>query len=129
MGRFIVWTQGAFEKMNALWGSVNRESTQKSGYTVPRNMMTNSDITRLINSDEVQSKCRDPVKVVKGSRLKKNPLKNFGVKVRLNPYAQSLRRSELLAQERRAAGKAAKVKQVRNKAARQTANFARIRAD
>jgi large subunit ribosomal protein L4e len=129
MGRFIIWTEGAFKKLNDIYGSVNRESTQKTGYTLPRNIMTNSDITRLINSDEIQSKVRDPRKVVKGSRQKKNPLKNLGVKVRLNPYALSLRRSELLAQERRAASKAAKVKVARQKAATKTSNFARIKAD
>jgi large subunit ribosomal protein L4e len=127
MGRFIVWTQDAFNKLNSLYGSVNRPSTQKTGWTVPRNIMTNSDITRLINSDEVQSKCRDQKKTPKGSRQKKNPLKNLGVKVRLNPYALSVRRSELLAQERRAAGKANKVKKMRNK--NQSANFERIKKD
>jgi large subunit ribosomal protein L4e len=127
MGRFVVWTEGAFKKLNEIWGSVNRESTQKSGYFLPRTIMTNSDVTRLINSDEIQSKVRDPVKVHKGSRLKKNPLKNLGVKVRLNPYAQVLRRAELLAQERVAAGRAKKVKSLRNK--NQSANFARIKAD
>jgi len=124
MGRFIVWTQGAFNRLNEIWGSVTRESTQKSGYTLPRNMMTNSDITRLINSDEVQSKVRDPVKVIKGSRLKKNPLKNLGVKVRLNPYAAHIAKSEKLAQERRAAGKADKIKKCRNKS--QSAVYNRI---
>jgi len=127
MGRFIIWTQGAFEKVNDIFGSVSRESTQKSGFTVPRSIMTNSDVTRLINSDEVQSRVRDPAKVIKGSRLKKNPLKNLGVKVRLNPYAAYARKTELLAAERRAAGKAEKVKSVRNKA--QKTNIARIRAD
>lgn len=46
-------------------------------------------------------------------RIKKNPLKNLGVKVRLNPYTLSLRRSELLAQERRVAKKADKLKAAR----------------
>jgi len=103
MGRFIIWTQAAFEKLNAIWGSETRVSTQKSGYTLPHNSMTNTDLTRLINSDEIQSKVRPAETRVMRYRKKKNPLKNFGCKVRLNPYALNLRRSELLSQERRAA--------------------------
>jgi large subunit ribosomal protein L4e len=132
MGRFIVWTQSAFEKLGDIYGSVNRESTQKSGYTLPRSIMTNSDLTRLINSDEVQSKVRAPkAGAKKGSRLKKNPLKNLGVKVRLNPYAICLRRSELLAQERRAAGKAAQIKAKRGKHsnAAQAATIKRMKSE
>jgi large subunit ribosomal protein L4e len=136
MGRFIIWTQGAFEKLNDIWGSTKRESTQKTGYKLPRAQMTNSDITRIINSDEVQSKCRPMKTRVMRYRKKKNPLKNFGVKVRLNPYAATLRRTELLAQERRANKReeaiAAKrgLKAASRKANKgKTAKFARIKAD
>jgi large subunit ribosomal protein L4e len=134
MGRFIIWTQDAFERLNAIWGSVTRESTQKSGYKLPRPMMLNSDITRLINSDEVQSKVRPADNVVTRRRLKKNPLKNLGVKVRLNPYALSLRRSELLAQQRREKGREEKIKKLRAKrkahpTSTQKANFARMNDD
>lgn len=129
MGRFIVWTKPAFEKLNGIFGSATRVSTQKSGYTLPRNIMANSDITRIINSDEVQSKVRPAETTVVRRRIKKNPLKNLGVKVRLNPHALSLRRSELLAQERRVAIKAAKV--VKARASRkahtaQSANYKRL---
>jgi len=132
MGRFIVWTQSAFEALNGIYGSVTRESTQKSGYTLPRNVMANSDLTRLINSDEVQSKVKPAITDVSRKSKKKNALKNLGVKVRLNPYALSLRRSELLAQERRAATKAAKVKAARANSKKHTvqkANYARMVAE
>jgi len=134
MGRFIVWTKSAFERLNAIYGSINRESTQKSGYKLPRNIMANSDITRIINSDEVQSKVRPANNVVVRRRLKKNPLKNLGAMVRLNPYALSLRRSELLSQERRAAKKADLLKAKRAGQNKQTAktraaNYARINAE
>ncbi len=56
LGRFIVWTRSAFTKLNDNWGSVNRESKQKSGYRLPRPIMANSDLNRIINSDEIQSK-------------------------------------------------------------------------
>jgi len=132
MGRFIVWTQAAFEKLGAIYGSPTRESTSKTGYTLPFNVMANSDITRIINSDEVQSKVKAANTVTTRKRLKKNPLKNLGVKVRLNPYALSLRRSELLAQERKVSMKAAKLKAARahNKNHKsKNANYARMAAD
>jgi len=115
LGRFIVWTQSAFTKMNDIYGSVSRESTQKKGYTLPRPIMTNTDVTRLINSDEVQSRVRPANKVVTRAQRKKNPLKNFGVRVKLNPYALAARRSELLAQEKRAVRKAAALEAARKK--------------
>merc|ERR1712127_640949 len=119
---------------NEIYGSTNRECTQKTGYTLPRTMMNNSDLTRIINSDEVQSKVRDPIKTKSGSRLKKNPLKNLGVKVRLNPYALSLRRSELLAQQRREANKVSRIQAARatrksHPAATKKANYSRMADD
>ena len=64
--------------------------------------MANSDLARLINSDEVQSVVRPPIK---STHLRlprhKNPLTNLNVMLRLNPYAQTLRRMELRAQVRR----------------------------
>jgi large subunit ribosomal protein L4e len=66
-------------------------------YSLPSAKITNPDITRLINSDEIQSVVRPA-----GSKIQKrpwtqhkNPLKNKGVLFRLNPYAKTLRRQEL----------------------------------
>jgi large subunit ribosomal protein L4e len=116
MGRFIVWTKGAFEKLGSIWGSETRESSSKKGYKLPRASMRNADLTRIINSDEVQSKVRPARKCpARGSHLKKNPLKNLGVKIKLNPYAAVLRRAEISAQQARAAGKANKLAEARAK--------------
>jgi len=101
LGRFVIWTKAAFDKLNSNWGSVTRHSTQKKGYTLPRNVMFNSDVSRLINSDEVQSKVRPAIKSIVRAPLKKNPLTNLGARVKLNPYALALRRSEILSQQRR----------------------------
>jgi len=114
LGRFIIWTQGAFTRLNDIWGSQNRESTSKKGYKLPRSVISNSDVTRLINSDEVQSVVRAPIKTLKRRAQHKNPLKNFGARVKLNPYALTLRRSELLAAERRSTKKAAIVQAKRD---------------
>jgi large subunit ribosomal protein L4e len=135
MGRFIVWTSSAFAALNSVYGSVKRQSDQKKGYTLPRNVLTNSDVTRVINSDEIQTKLRPAVTQFRRARRKKNPLKNFGVKVKLNPYALALRRAELNSQsaakkarnDKLAANRKAKAKKA-NKAhsSNKKANFARL---
>jgi len=106
LGRFIIWSRSAFEKLNQNWGSLNRLSTQKKGYTLPHNSMFNSDLTRIINSDEIQSRIRAANKKVNRAALKKNPLTNLGAKAKLNPYSVQIRRTELLTQERRTKAKA-----------------------
>ena len=82
-------------------GTAEVESTQKRGYKLPRNIMANADLTRLINSDEVQTIVRPPKVSRMVVPLKKNPLKNLGALLKLNPYAKAARRTELLAQVRR----------------------------
>ena len=50
-----MWTKSAFEALDTVFGTVETESGAKKGYRLPRVPMTNSDLTRLINSDEIQS--------------------------------------------------------------------------
>merc|ERR1711907_230592 len=78
LGRFVVFSEGAFAKLDAVYGGKNGKlSEEKKGYRVPR----------TINSDEVQARVV-PAKVQqKFRRIKKNPLKNLGTMVKLNPYA------------------------------------------
>merc|ERR1712170_73554 len=49
--------------------------------------MTNTDLSRLLRSDEIQNAIRAPKKEKSRRILKKNPLKNYRVMMRLNPYA------------------------------------------
>merc|ERR1711918_215338 len=95
LGRFVVFTESAFGKLDALYGGKNGSlSTEKKGYRLPRSIMTNSDLPRIINSDEVQAKVV-PAKLsataVQKKRIKKNPLKNLGTIIKLNPYAKKLK--------------------------------------
>ncbi|ORX52812.1 hypothetical protein DM01DRAFT_1336591 [Hesseltinella vesiculosa] len=110
LGRFVIWTQGAFQLLDDVYGTYEKASSLKKDYVLPDNVITNTDVTRLINSQEIQSVVRPA-----GSKTqkrpftqKKNPLRNQGVMNRLNPYAQVLRRAEIIAQEKRASGKVAK---------------------
>jgi len=106
LGRFCVWTEGAFAALNKIFGTFTKFSEVKKGFKLPYPMMANADLARVINSDEVQAKV-NPAKESKVRVVhKKNPLKNLGHMIKLNPYAKTLRRMELLAEEARAKKKA-----------------------
>ncbi|CAD5330641.1 unnamed protein product [Arabidopsis thaliana] len=55
LGRFVIWTKSAFEKLESIYGSFEKPSEKKKGYVLPRAKMVNADLARIINSDEVQS--------------------------------------------------------------------------
>lgn len=95
LGRFIIWTQGAFAKLDSIFGTWNRVSDQKKGFTLPRAKTFNSDLARIINSDEIQSVLR-PKKTQPKKAFRGNPLRNIGFLVKLNPYAVNQRRAEIL---------------------------------
>jgi large subunit ribosomal protein L4e len=109
LGRFIIWTKSAFEKLDSIFGSEDSKSEAKKNYTLPRSLLANSDLSRIINSDEIQSVVRPTKKDVKRRVLKKNPIKNLGALIKLNPYAKTARRTELLAQIQRAKAKKEKL--------------------
>ncbi|KAK2952319.1 putative 60S ribosomal protein L4 [Blattamonas nauphoetae] len=58
LGRFVIWTESAFKKLDALYGTKNRDAVLKkragSGYRHPRAVMTTTDLGSIINSAEVQ---------------------------------------------------------------------------
>lgn len=115
LGRFVVWTQGAFSRLDDVFGTHDKVSLLKKNYSsvlyhrfvcpaayrfdfrLPSSKVTNSDITRVINSDEVQSVVRPagPKAQRRPWTQHKNPLVNKGVLFRLNPYAKTARRQEL----------------------------------
>jgi len=71
--------------------------------------MANSDLSRLINSDEVQSIVKPPKANGVRKSLKKNPLKNLGTLLKLNPYAKAAKRMSLVAEAQRAKIKSQKM--------------------
>ncbi|XP_047962353.1 60S ribosomal protein L4-like [Salvia hispanica] len=113
LGRFIVWTKSAFEKLDEVYGTFDKPSEKKSGYVLPRAKMVNADLARIINSDELQSVVKPIKKDVKRAPLKKNPLKNLNVMLKLNPYAKAARRMALLAEAQRVKAKQDKLEKKR----------------
>jgi len=96
LGRFCIWSQSAFEKLDALYGTPRKAATEKSNYKMPAHKMTMPDLARLINSDEIQSVVRPAQPKSRRASIKKNPLKNRNVAYRLNPHAKAVKRSAIL---------------------------------
>ena len=90
LGRFVIWTSAAFKSLDEIYGSTTEPSLMKKDFLLPSNLVSNPDITRLINSSEIQSVLNEPKGYSTTKRMsvqKKNPLKNRQVLLRLNPYA------------------------------------------
>jgi len=100
VGRFIIWTESAIAALDSVY-------EKKSGFVLPQAKISSSDVTRLINSEEIQSVVREGGQKTykRPFTQKKNPLRNKAILFRLNPYAKTLRRQELIRQNRKASGK------------------------
>jgi len=102
LGRFCIWTKGALERLDSLYGTYKRPSLEKKDYFLPRSSISISDLGRLLGSQEIKSAIRLRRSQKRHSLpKKKNPLTNLGVMIRLNPYAKTLRRKELLRSHQR----------------------------
>lgn len=108
LGRFVIWSQSAFGALDSIYGSESVKSS-KSGYALPKNVVSIDDVNEIINSTPVQSVVT-PAGDAFTKRVnvqKKNPLKNKQVLLRLNPYARAFAEKKL-GSVKKAAGKPAK---------------------
>eukprot|EP00697_Spironema_sp_BW2_P003447 gnl/Spiro4/14595_TR7859_c0_g14_i1.p1 gnl/Spiro4/14595_TR7859_c0_g14~~gnl/Spiro4/14595_TR7859_c0_g14_i1.p1 ORF type:complete len:291 (-),score=98.32 gnl/Spiro4/14595_TR7859_c0_g14_i1:38-910(-) len=80
VGRLIIWTESAFKQLDKHFGSF-------SGYSLPKSLVHNADLTRIINSDEIQSVLKPIKSKPRRAPQKKNPLKNMSAMLKLNPHA------------------------------------------
>lgn len=110
LGRFVIWTKGAFDRLDTIFGTYESGSASKKGFNLPRAPMTNADLARIINSDEIQSIVRPAVSTVTELPAKRNPLKNADVLASLNPYAAVVKQR---AAAKAAQGKDARVKEIK----------------
>ncbi|GAO46666.1 60S ribosomal protein L4-A [Saitoella complicata NRRL Y-17804] len=108
LGRFIIWTQSAFELLDSIYGTYQKGSALKKDYFLPSHQISNPDITRLINSDEIQSvlKPAGPKHQKRTHVQKKNPLKNRAVMLRLNPYVTAKQANQKEEHGQKSAGEA-----------------------
>jgi len=126
LGRFCIWTKGAFEKLDSLFGTFEEGSQLKNGFALPRPQMTNTDLARLINSDEIQSIVKAPEALSAVLPIKRNPVRNSAAKIALNPYHAEVKKRETGAKDAAKVKKAHQDKKARAKQfrARRQAFFA-----
>lgn len=95
LGRFVIWTSNAFAQLDNLFGNGEVSAILKKGYVMQRPLMLNANLSRIINSDEIQTIVRPKVKdTLLFDRQKRNPLTNKGIMHRLNPFDQERKKIE-----------------------------------
>ncbi|RZC38287.1 Ribosomal L4 domain containing protein [Asbolus verrucosus] len=105
IGRFVIWTESAFQRLDKLFGSWKTPSTEKKGYNLPQPKMANTDLARLLKADEIKKVLRVPQKKVVRRVRRLNPLTNTRAMLRLNPYAAVLKRQAILSTQKRQASR------------------------
>jgi len=118
LGRFVIWTESAFKSLNKIFGTISTDSKVKRGFRIPRAVVTNADLQRIISSDEIQSVIRKRKPVRRFNTLKKNPLKNFGAMVKLNPFALSQKRRNVILAQKAKLNKKKPAKKIKRKTSR-----------
>jgi len=105
VGRFVIWTESAFRKLDQLYGTWRAESTKKRNYNLPQPKMANSDLSRIIASQEVQKSLRPRAARPETRKTKTNPLRNHSSLRKLNPHALVAKRFARIDNERRRAAR------------------------
>lgn len=95
LGRFCIWTEGAFRRLDQIYGTYKMKSSVKKDFSLPLPKMANSDLSRLMRADEVQRVLKPKNMERKRRVLKRNPLKCQKTMHRLNPYAAVQKRVAL----------------------------------
>ncbi|XP_051157579.1 60S ribosomal protein L4 [Leptopilina boulardi] len=101
VGRFVIWTKSAFDQLDALYGTWRKEAQLKKGYNLPFPKMANTDLSKLLKSDEIRKVLRAPRKKVHRAVKKLNPLNNTRAMLKLDPYAAVKKRAAILKAEKR----------------------------
>ncbi|XP_066990945.1 large ribosomal subunit protein uL4 [Anabrus simplex] len=96
VGRFVIWTRSAFNELDNLYGTWRKKATLKNGYNLPMPKMGNTDLSRLLKSEEIKKVLRPPNKTIVRRVKKQNPLRNTRALLKLNPYAAVLKRKAIL---------------------------------
>jgi len=117
VGRFCIWTESAFKKLDGLYGTWKKSSTSKAGWNLPQPKMANSDLSALLKSEAIRKVLRAPVKKVSHAVVRKNPLKNIRAMLQLNPYAAVQKKNAELVAAKNIRTKAQKIAKARKKPA------------
>merc|ERR1719377_22268 len=105
VGRFCIWTESAFKKLDGLYGTWRKASTSKAGWNLPQPKMANTDLSALLKSEATRAVVRT------------NPLKNIRTMLQLNPYAAVVKKNAELTAAKNLRAKAVKAAKATKKAA------------
>jgi large subunit ribosomal protein L4e len=81
MGRFCIWSQAAIDSLDTIFDKL------------PVAAMTNADLARIINSDEIQSVLKPAATGQKEYAPKANAIRNVDALEKLDPYAAAKRKA------------------------------------
>lgn len=107
MGRFCIWTESAFKKLDALYGTWRKPSSEKKNWNLPQPKMAVTDLSKLLKSEEIRKILRAPNRKISKKVVKTNPLKNVRTMLQLNPYAAVAKKTAELVASKRLREKAA----------------------
>jgi large subunit ribosomal protein L4e len=107
VGRFCIWTEAAFRKLDSIFGTWKKPSSTKSGWNLPMPKMANTDLSKLLKSEEIRKVLRAPNRKVHRAVVRTNPLKNVRTMLQLNPYAAVQKKNAELVSAKNARVKAA----------------------
>ncbi|KAI4839748.1 60S ribosomal protein L4 [Plasmodium brasilianum] len=91
IGRLCIWSENAFKKLDVIYGKKYAKRITKKNYVLPKSIVHNPDIYRIINSELVQASLLAKKRPCKKRLQNKNSLTNFAVRCRLNPAYKLLR--------------------------------------
>merc|ERR1712127_1178155 len=117
VGRFCIWTEGAFKKLDGLYGTWRKASTVKAGWNLPQPKMANTDLSALLKSEAIRKVLRAPNRKVKHAVVRTNPLKNIRSMLQLNPYSAVQKKNAELLSAKNIRAKAIKVAKASKKPA------------
>jgi len=106
VGRFVIWTESAFKKLDGLYGTWRKPSATKAGWNLPQPKMANTDLSALLKSEAIRAVLRAPNRKVSRAVVRTNPLKNIRSMLQLNPYAAVVKKNAELTKAKNLRAKA-----------------------
>merc|ERR1712088_837022 len=100
VGRFVIWTEPAFKKLDGLYGTWRKPSATKAGWNLPQPKMANTDLSALLKSEAIRAVLRAPNRKVTRAVVR--------TMLQLNPYAAVVKKNAELTKEKNLRAKALK---------------------
>ncbi len=89
-----------FPHTDGLYGTWRKPSATKKDWNLPMPKMANTDLSKLLKSEEIRKVLRAPNRKVTKAVRKTNPLKNIRAMIKLNPYAAVMKKNAELVAEK-----------------------------